>query len=129
MKMLPNGFRDCSLTFSRDRGLHGALHYIFSNVILRAATSTGLVTMILWPPWSRPGRRAGSAGSRRTASQDFQIRRQGSATILRGLERLMRAMDTYLLVKTLHIISATIVFGTGIGIANFMFLGHFSPDP
>ncbi len=38
-------------------------------------------------------------------------------------------MDTYLLVKTLHIISATIVFGTGIGIANFMFLGHFSPDP
>jgi predicted integral membrane protein DUF2269 len=41
----------------------------------------------------------------------------------------MRAMDTYLLVKTLHIISATIVFGTGIGIANFMFLGHFSPDP
>jgi uncharacterized membrane protein len=40
----------------------------------------------------------------------------------------MRVMDTYLLVKTLHIISATIVFGTGIGIANFMFLGHFSRD-
>jgi uncharacterized membrane protein len=37
-------------------------------------------------------------------------------------------MDTYLLVKTLHIISATIVFGTGIGIAIFMFLGHLSPD-
>jgi uncharacterized membrane protein len=37
-------------------------------------------------------------------------------------------MDTYLLVKTLHIVSATIVFGTGIGIATFMFLGHFSPD-
>jgi len=33
-------------------------------------------------------------------------------------------MDLYLLVKTLHIISATIVFGTGIGIANIMFLGH-----
>jgi ABC-type phosphate transport system permease subunit len=35
---------------------------------------------------------------------------------------------TYLLVKTLHIISATILFGMGIGIANFMFLGHFSSD-
>src|SRR5215469_9534183 len=35
-------------------------------------------------------------------------------------------MDLYLLVKTLHIVSATIVFGTGIGIANFMFLGHRS---
>jgi uncharacterized membrane protein len=33
-------------------------------------------------------------------------------------------MDLYLLVKTLHIVSATIVFGTGIGIANFMFFGH-----
>jgi uncharacterized membrane protein len=38
------------------------------------------------------------------------------------------AMNTYLLVKTLHIISAAILFGTGIGIANFMFVGHFSPD-
>jgi uncharacterized membrane protein len=35
-------------------------------------------------------------------------------------------MDFYLLVKTLHIISATIVFGTGIGIASFMFFGHHS---
>jgi uncharacterized membrane protein len=35
-------------------------------------------------------------------------------------------MDLYLLVKTLHIVSATIVFGTGIGIANFMFFGHRS---
>ena len=35
-------------------------------------------------------------------------------------------MDLYLLVKTLHIVSATIVFGTGIGIANFMFCGHRS---
>ena len=32
-------------------------------------------------------------------------------------------MDFYMLVKTLHIVSATIVFGTGIGIANFMFIG------
>lgn len=35
-------------------------------------------------------------------------------------------MDLYLLVKTLHIISATIVFGTGIGIASVMFFGHRS---
>ena len=35
-------------------------------------------------------------------------------------------MDLYLLVKTLHIVSATIVFGTGIGIANFMVFGHRS---
>ncbi len=35
-------------------------------------------------------------------------------------------MDLYFLVKTLHIVSATIVFGTGIGIANFMFFGHRS---
>ncbi len=33
-------------------------------------------------------------------------------------------MDLYFVVKTLHVISATIVFGTGIGIANFMFFGH-----
>ena len=32
-------------------------------------------------------------------------------------------MDLYSAVKTLHIISATILFGTGIGIANFMFVG------
>jgi uncharacterized membrane protein len=38
-------------------------------------------------------------------------------------------MDLYSLVKTLHIISATIVFGTGIGIANFMFFGSRSPVP
>lgn len=37
-------------------------------------------------------------------------------------------MDVYLLVKTLHIVSATIVFGTGIGIANFMFFGHRSDE-
>jgi uncharacterized membrane protein len=39
------------------------------------------------------------------------------------------AVNTYLLVKTLHIISAAIMFGTGIGIATFMFVGHFGPDP
>jgi uncharacterized membrane protein len=32
-------------------------------------------------------------------------------------------MDLYLAVKTLHVISATILFGTGIGIAYFMFFG------
>lgn len=35
-------------------------------------------------------------------------------------------MDAYFIVKTLHIISAAILFGTGIGIANFMFFGHLS---
>jgi uncharacterized membrane protein len=35
-------------------------------------------------------------------------------------------MNLYLLIKTLHIVSATIVFGTGIGIANFMLFGHRS---
>jgi uncharacterized membrane protein len=35
-------------------------------------------------------------------------------------------MDLYPLIKTLHIVSATILFGTGIGIANFMFFGHRS---
>lgn len=38
-------------------------------------------------------------------------------------------MDLYSLIKTLHIISATIVFGTGIGIANFMFFGSRSRVP
>ncbi|RLU01677.1 MAG: DUF2269 domain-containing protein [Ketobacter sp.] len=37
-------------------------------------------------------------------------------------------MSGYLLIKTLHIISATILFGTGIGIAFFMFRSHFTPD-
>lgn len=35
-------------------------------------------------------------------------------------------MDLYSLVKTLHIVSATIVFGTGIGIAALMVFGHRS---
>lgn len=34
-------------------------------------------------------------------------------------------MNTYLIVKTIHIISATILFGTGIGIAFFMFRSYF----
>lgn len=38
-------------------------------------------------------------------------------------------MDLYFVIKTLHIISATIVFGTGIGIANFMFFGARSRVP
>ncbi len=33
-------------------------------------------------------------------------------------------MDSYTLVKTLHIISATIVFGTGLGIAHAMWRAH-----
>ncbi|MCS5597429.1 MAG: DUF2269 domain-containing protein [Alphaproteobacteria bacterium] len=35
-------------------------------------------------------------------------------------------MDMYLIIKTLHIISATILFGTGAGIAFFMFRAHFT---
>jgi uncharacterized membrane protein len=34
------------------------------------------------------------------------------------------AMDLYLLIKTLHIVTSTIVFGTGIGIASLMVFGH-----
>ncbi|GAA0324745.1 DUF2269 family protein [Sphingomonas oligophenolica] len=37
-------------------------------------------------------------------------------------------MDAYLLVKTVHIISATILFGTGVGIANFFFFSQLSRD-
>jgi uncharacterized membrane protein len=35
-------------------------------------------------------------------------------------------MDLYFFVKTVHIISSTIVFGTGIGIAGLMVCGHRS---
>ena len=35
-------------------------------------------------------------------------------------------MDIYLIIKTLHIVSATILFGTGIGIAFFMFQSYFT---
>ena len=41
----------------------------------------------------------------------------------------MKGMECYALVKTLHITSASILFGTGIGIANFMFFGHRSGLP
>lgn len=37
-------------------------------------------------------------------------------------------MDGYLLVKTLHILSATVLFGTGLGIAFFFFASHFRGD-
>jgi len=37
-------------------------------------------------------------------------------------------MDHYLFVKTLHILSSTILFGTGIGIAFFMFRSYFTDD-
>lgn len=37
-------------------------------------------------------------------------------------------MDIYLVVKTIHIISSTILFGTGIGIAFFMFRSWFSDN-
>lgn len=35
------------------------------------------------------------------------------------------SVDLYLIVKTLHILSATILFGTGLGIAFFFFLPHW----
>ncbi len=37
-------------------------------------------------------------------------------------------MDIYFIVKTLHILSSTILFGTGIGIAFFMFRSYFTND-
>ncbi len=37
-------------------------------------------------------------------------------------------METYFIIKTLHIISSTILFGTGVGIAFFMFRSHFTND-
>ena len=37
-------------------------------------------------------------------------------------------MDWYFIVKTLHIISATILFGTGLGIAFFFFRSQFTDD-
>ncbi len=37
-------------------------------------------------------------------------------------------MDIYFIVKTLHILSSTILFGTGIGIAFFMFRSYFMGD-
>ncbi len=37
-------------------------------------------------------------------------------------------MDLYLIVKTVHILSATILFGTGIGIAFFMLCSFFTEN-
>jgi len=37
-------------------------------------------------------------------------------------------MELYFIVKTAHILSSTILFGTGIGIAFFMFRSHFTND-
>lgn len=37
-------------------------------------------------------------------------------------------MDLYLIIKTLHILSATILFGTGIGIAFFMLRSYFTDN-
>jgi uncharacterized membrane protein len=38
-------------------------------------------------------------------------------------------MTLYLLLKTLHVIGATVLFGTGAGIAFFMLMAHRSGDP
>ncbi|MGE3691446.1 MAG: DUF2269 family protein [Novosphingobium sp.] len=38
-------------------------------------------------------------------------------------------MDWYLPLKTLHILSATVLFGTGLGIAFFFLMGRRSNDP
>ncbi len=37
-------------------------------------------------------------------------------------------MNTYFIIKTIHILSSTILFGTGIGIAFFMFRSYFTDD-
>lgn len=37
-------------------------------------------------------------------------------------------MDYYLIIKTLHIISSTVLFGTGAGIAIFMLRSHFTDN-
>jgi uncharacterized membrane protein len=37
-------------------------------------------------------------------------------------------VDSYSVVKTIHIVSATVLFGTGMGIAFFHFIGQRSPD-
>ncbi|MCJ9429940.1 DUF2269 family protein [Kordiimonas marina] len=37
-------------------------------------------------------------------------------------------MDTYSLIKAIHVIGSTVLFGTGLGIAFFMFMGQRAPD-
>lgn len=41
---------------------------------------------------------------------------------------LKALIDSYLIVKTLHIISSTVLFGTGLGIAFFMLRSFFTTD-
>jgi uncharacterized membrane protein len=38
-------------------------------------------------------------------------------------------LDLYFFIKTLHVLSATVLFGTGAGIAFFMLTGYFSGVP
>ena len=38
-------------------------------------------------------------------------------------------MDVYTLLKALHIVGATVLFGTGVGIAFFMLMAHRTHDP
>ncbi len=38
-------------------------------------------------------------------------------------------MDLYLPIKTIHIVSSTVLFGTGLGIAFFFLMGRRSGDP
>jgi uncharacterized membrane protein len=38
-------------------------------------------------------------------------------------------LDLYFFVKTLHVLSATVLFGTGAGIAFFLLKGHLSGEP
>lgn len=37
-------------------------------------------------------------------------------------------MDTYLVIKTLHIVSSTVLFGTGLGIAFFMLASRYAQN-
>lgn len=37
-------------------------------------------------------------------------------------------MDWYLIIKTLHVLGSTVLFGTGLGIAFFMFRSHFTEN-
>lgn len=37
-------------------------------------------------------------------------------------------MDWYFIIKTLHIIGSTVLFGTGLGIAFFMLRSHFTDN-
>ncbi|WP_374012465.1 DUF2269 family protein [Pseudoxanthomonas koreensis] len=38
-------------------------------------------------------------------------------------------MEAYLLVKWIHVLSSTLLFGTGLGIAFFMWMAHLRGDP